>query len=157
MTTKKRHSLRSIKGKDNSMHPNSRKAQQIGRALMRHDKLAHNKRSHELKMHPMGERLLYFKAQLEILNGISPLDSDEPLRPLTHDEMHELIEMHIARNEAELEGLRSMHRKGQPRPKAAREDAIIFLQKREMDEYTQAGFEVPDITTNSGARQLAKW
>jgi translation machinery-associated protein 16 len=49
--------------------------------------------------------------------------------------IHELIQMYIERNQEEIGELRKLHRKGQPRPKASREDMIIAVAEKDNLEY----------------------
>ncbi|RUP24688.1 hypothetical protein BC936DRAFT_138901, partial [Jimgerdemannia flammicorona] len=120
----KRHTLKTIKNRD-TLHPSGRKASQLTRVLMRNDRLEKKMAERRLAANPLVERWLWFRYAL-----------DDTLPCATRLELHDLIDMYLKRHDEELTELKALHRKGQ-RPKAAREDLLIALIKKERDEYAK--------------------
>ncbi|OZJ06140.1 hypothetical protein BZG36_01018 [Bifiguratus adelaidae] len=143
MPNNKRHTLKTIKGKD-AMHPSSRKAVQVTRVLLRNDRIQAKAKDRIAMVNPKVERWLWFR---------DLLGEDTPSIPKA--DLYTLIEQYISRNDAELEELKTTHRKGQ-RPKAAREDVLAALIAKERDEYKK-GMEIPDITKPKNVTLLRQW
>ncbi|ORY03433.1 hypothetical protein K493DRAFT_311700 [Basidiobolus meristosporus CBS 931.73] len=144
MPNNKRKTLKTVKGKDKA-HPYSRKALQINRIHLRQDKLDKRKSDWLNQANPTVERYLWFRWVL-----------DEEQETATREQLAEFIEMYINRNDEELEQLKAMHRPGQPRPKAAREDLIMILKKKETEEFNN-GFVIPDLTIAKNVKTLRQW
>lgn len=62
---------------------------------------------------------------------------------------------YLGRFGEELERLREAQRPGRPIPK--RVDELKAVQKAERDEYTQAGFQIPDLTIAANVAALRAW
>ncbi|KAG0263047.1 hypothetical protein DFQ27_001979 [Actinomortierella ambigua] len=144
MPNNKRHTLKTIKNKE-TMHPSSRRAQQVMRVVLRKDRLEQRHRERVHLSNPIAERILWFRYAV----------SDE-IESLTRPEMHQLIDEYLARNNEELEQLKALHRPGKVRPKAAREDLLAALIEREHKEYV-SGIEIPDFTSPKNVKLLRAW
>ncbi|KAK9704305.1 translation machinery-associated protein 16 [Basidiobolus ranarum] len=144
MPNNKRKTLKTVKGKDKA-HPYSRKALQINRINLRQDKLDKRKSDWLHQANPTVERYLWFRWVL-----------DEEQETATREQLVEFIEMYLCRNDEELAQLKALHRPGQPRPKAAREDLIMLLKKKETEEFNH-GFILPDLTISKNVKFLRQW
>jgi translation machinery-associated protein 16 len=78
---------------------------------------------------------------------------DPEKESFTEDEVRDLIKVYIGRNDDELEELQSLHRKGRPRPKASREDAIMLIKEKESLEFN-SGFLLPDLGDKENVQKL---
>ncbi|RUS19911.1 hypothetical protein BC937DRAFT_86721 [Endogone sp. FLAS-F59071] len=81
MPNNKRHTLKTIKNRD-TLHPSSRKANQLTRVIMRSDRLDKKMNERRANANPQVERWLWFRYAL-----------DESLPCATRSELHDLIEM----------------------------------------------------------------
>ncbi|KXN65300.1 hypothetical protein CONCODRAFT_80802 [Conidiobolus coronatus NRRL 28638] len=127
MPNNKRHSLKDIKNKDKA-HPYSRKANQIQRAIDRSIKVEKKKMR--------AERFLWFSHAL-----------DEELISATMEEVHDLIQTYLDRNEEELS----------TNSKSFQADMIKLQHAKELKEYEVEGFEVPDLTNMKNVKLLREW
>ncbi|KAG9298862.1 hypothetical protein G9A89_015883 [Geosiphon pyriformis] len=127
---------------DKIIYPSSRKAVQLQRVFLRTERLQKKKIRHVTQ--PLVERIQWFRYAL-----------DESLPCATKSEIYDLIEMYISRNDCELDQLKSLHRNGQ-RPKAAREDMLEALKKKELAEFKN-GLEIPDLMNPKNIKILREW
>ncbi|KAG0241760.1 hypothetical protein BGW41_005414 [Actinomortierella wolfii] len=144
MPNNKRHTLKTIKNKD-SMHPSSRRAQQVMRVVLRKDRLEQRQKERAHLNNPIAERVLWFRYAVP-----------EEVESLTREEMHQLIGEYLARHDEELAQLKALHRPGKVRPKAAREDLLTALIAKERKEYV-SGMEIPDFTSPKNVKILRAW
>ncbi|KAL1916660.1 uncharacterized protein VTP21DRAFT_5364 [Calcarisporiella thermophila] len=142
MPNNKRHTLKTIKGKE-ALHPNSRKANQVNRAYMRVDRLEKKRSERITGKNPLVERYLWFRYAM-----------DEEVACLSKSEVHDLIEMYLNRHNEELKELQSTRREG--RPKSPREDLLEALIKKERQEYI-SGLDIPDLTIPKNVKKLRAW
>jgi len=98
-----------------------------------------------MNVNPQVERILWFRYAL-----------DEALQCATMPMMNELVEMYLQRNDDELKSLIKLHRPDGQRPKAAREDLLKVLIKKERAEYA-SGMEVPDLTNRENLQILREF
>lgn len=144
MPNNRKVSVKKIKLGD-SAHPSSRKARQLTRAVARVERVKKHAKERIDTKTPKVERFLWFKSHL-----------DNNTTVLTRPQLHELVKLFLSRYDEELESLIQMHREGRPRPKAAREDALIMLKQAEQAEYV-SGFELPDLTSPRMVKLFKDW
>lgn len=121
MPNNKKHKLSKIKATEKA-HPYSRKAVQMRRAINRDDKLAKQKTASDVKKTRVADRLSWFKYALA-----------DDIVVATNDQVHEIIEMYIARNDEEIQDIRGKLRKGRPKP--SRLDLLENLRAKDIQEY----------------------
>jgi hypothetical protein len=130
--------------KADSAHPNSRKASQLKRALLRDDKLAGRIHSAATsKQHPLVDKLTWFQLQMDERPSYSLADAN-----------HFIVE-YVRRNEEEIERLQGECRPKRPVP--ARLALLQALREREEDEHRTGSFEMVDLTTSKGCAAFRKW
>lgn len=112
------------------IHPNSRKADQISREWHREVRVKHNKKAMAQKMTALGEKIAWFRDQL-----------DPEVKIYTPELTADLVEQYLGRFDEELEQIHLKNQIGQrsSRQHASREDAIEHSQKLEKDEYEGCG------------------
>ena len=159
MPNNKKKSLKSIKNQE-SLHPYSRKASQMKRALHRQDRLSGRTSAKTVDRTLQLERLLYFKKALAHSDSVlsSPktkgredallsekgLGSETPKTrnqsdpPIRKSDVHELIQTYLSRHDSEIESLKLQTRKGRPTP--PRLALLESLRDKELKEYEQIGF-----------------
>ncbi|KAJ1980520.1 translation machinery-associated protein 16 [Dimargaris cristalligena] len=142
MPNNKKKSLKNIKGKETA-HPYSRKARQIQRSLLRHDKFVEGRSSRLGLQNKSSERYLWFRYAM-----------DDAKKSLSKAEVHELVQMYIERNDGEIEKLLSERRKGQPMPKNI--EVLKMIKKSTDDEY-RSGLKLPDLTHIATVEYLRDW
>ncbi|KAI9273643.1 translation machinery-associated protein 16 [Sporodiniella umbellata] len=138
----KKLTLRTIKNRD-EIHPYSRKAHQLSRVYQRREKMA--KKEKQKSVNPIGDRWLWFRYAM-----------DEDKTVITRPEIHDLIEIYLARNDEELEELENSRNKGHRTPKTPRQDLLEALKLREANEYI-SGLELPDLTNGKVVKLLREW
>lgn len=136
-------------GQENKLiHPNSRKADQISREWHRDVRVKHNKKAMAQKMTALGEKIAWFRDQL-----------DPDVTVYTIEQTADLVERYLGRFDEELEQIRLKNQIGQrsSRQHASREDAIELSQKLEKDEYEGCGLEIPDLSNPKNLEYLRSW
>ncbi|KAK0530894.1 translation machinery-associated protein 16 [Tilletia horrida] len=141
----KKITAKSIRRKNEPMHPDSRRAAQLTRAATRDAKLKSQKSSR--KIHN--------------INKVDRISTFVLLVPDEVDHIHDLRALHtwvqeswLPRHDDELSRLKAMRRPGRPPLKEE-----ITLQHRieaERAEYA-AGLELPDLTSPANLRLLREW
>lgn len=114
------------------IHPNSRKADQISREWHRDVRVKHKRKETAHKMTNLGEKIAWFRDQLEA-----------DVKVYTPQLAGELVELYLGRFDEELEQIKMKnqvgHRSSGSRQHASRHDAIEHSQKLERDEYEGCG------------------
>lgn len=128
-------------------HPNSRKTLTLAKKMKRVEKKEHNKLGTHIKQNLIGEKILWFKDMLQ----------DRIV--LTKEETLELIETYLSRFDEELEQIALKNSIGQRknRQHASREDIINITKKRELDEFSTCGLEMPDLLDPEQVEILRNW
>ncbi|KAL1491160.1 hypothetical protein ABEB36_011800 [Hypothenemus hampei] len=137
-----------IKQLEKCKHPNSRKTKALTKSLKRQSTKEKSKLGTQIKQNLLGEKLLWFKGHL---------DPDQTT--LTPLELQNLIEKYLGRFNEELEQIQLKHSIGQRknRQHANREDIINITMKREWDEFTTCGIEIPDLLNDDQLKMLLTW
>lgn len=126
-----------------TVHPKGRKIKQLTRATLREGKIAKKKAAHlERKEHEL-QRTLFFQ---EAISGEKESYSLE--------EMKELIETFLSRDDEELEQLRGERRKG--RAPTNRHALLENKKKHEEAEY-DSGYYIPNINDEDTVKHLRAW
>lgn len=138
-----KRTILSIK-KAHSAHPNSRKASQLKRALLRNDKLASRVFSAASnKQHPLVDKLTWFQLQLDDRSVYSLQDANSFIRE------------YISRNDDEIARLEAECRANRPTP--ARLSLLQTLRKREQEEHESGSFEMVDLTVCKCLKAFREW
>lgn len=151
----KKHTLRGIKGamsKEAVIHPNSRKATQISRALHRSKSLSARKSDHlNTRLYPLADKLTWFKMRF--------CENDDsiniPTLGASAEKFDELIEEYLARFDEDLEKLRGELRHGRPVPLKLIE--IEAVKKLERQSYLEGSLEIPDLRSAANIKTLKAW
>lgn len=128
-----------------ALHVKGRKFKQLNRATEREHKLHLKKtRFAEQKNH---ELLFYLHIQ-ESINERSGVET------LTVDDMRQIIQAYIDRNDEDLERMNSERRPGRPMTNKHQ----IMLEKKKYDEHIfETGFKIPDLRDRETADRLRNW
>ncbi|KAE8214922.1 hypothetical protein CF327_g1761 [Tilletia walkeri] len=141
----KKITAKSIRRKNEPMHPDSRRAAQLTRAAVRVAKLRTQKTSRKIHNTNKVDRISTFILLL-------PDDTDRLQDlPAIH---HWIQEFWLPRHEDELADLKAARRAG--RPPLKEEIALSHRIEAERAEY-QAGLELPDLTSPVNVRLLREW
>ncbi|XP_075228085.1 translation machinery-associated protein 16 [Lycorma delicatula] len=128
-------------------HPNSRKAKQFAKQTNKSLKRNKSKILHQMKSNLLGEKLLFFRDNLDPKSTVC-----------TPEDLSNLIEKYLGRFSEELEQIKLKHSIGQRnRQHASREDAIKLNISQELEEYTNCGIELPDLFSESQVKMLREW
>lgn len=131
-----------IKGSEKQLHPYARKFKQVNRASLREDKLVAKKTE---RMHARADtstRLLFFSQTAK--------QTPEKLS-WTVDEIKEITEVYLARDDDELEALKKSRRPG--RPSSSKQDMLQMRTDKEQHEY-KTGYMVPHLGDEETVRAL---
>ncbi|CAL5866250.1 uncharacterized protein PFLUO_LOCUS457 [Penicillium psychrofluorescens] len=131
------------RGKVDSLNENSRDAQRLRRAGARDDRLSRHAKTTIKGRQPYMERIghLYDAVQ----------DTE---KPLSDQEMAELIDQYINRDADEIEQLQQERRKG--RPPSKREETLKLRTDTEEGEF-RTGFWMPDLGDGDVLAGLKSW
>ncbi|EEB13992.1 translation machinery-associated protein, putative [Pediculus humanus corporis] len=128
-------------------HPKGRKVSQLSKKIVKAAAREKSKLRHQMKVNLLGERLLWFKKNLEEVDIYTPQMTKK------------LIESYLGRFNAELEQIQLKHsiskRKG--RQHANREDIIKMTITNEETEYNTCGIEMVDVLNPAQLDLLKKW
>ena len=131
-----------------SLHPNSRKALEQKRMILRAHKLAfqkHEKQSSSVV--PYSDRLIWFQIFLD-----DPSRKDPPSKEM----IHAAVKTYINRNDSEIERLKGEVRNNRPIPKKLLE--YEELKRKEQEELRVNGIELPSgLFTNDGWKRFKEW
>lgn len=130
------------------VHPYSRKAAYLAREELRLKKKEKNKNEKATRLSNIGDKLLWFQAQLD------PLKTS-----YTKKDACDIIETYLQRFDAELEQIDLVNGiKGrQGRLHGAREAVIKQTVERERVQFEGAGFEIPDILNAKHLKTFREW
>eukprot|EP00124_Ichthyophonus_hoferi_P002825 Ihof_evm5s212 gene=Ihof_evmTU5s212 len=157
------------------VHPESREARRLARAVIRHDRIDKRRSETETKRevflpyyHKYNiARVIAFHTILKatrhwVSNFSMGLGTrlewfwqnlDKTKTVYTDAEYIEVIKKYIARNDVEIEYIKSMNKYGNRHKQAGLEDSLLTIRK--IDEgLLQSGFEAPDATTEKNFRAV---
>ncbi|KAF7286764.1 hypothetical protein GWI33_004386 [Rhynchophorus ferrugineus] len=137
-----------VKQLEKCKHPNSRKTKALAKQLMKQNNRDKAKLSTNIKQNLLGEKLLWFRDNL---------NPDQ--KACTPKEIELLILKYLGRFNDELEQIKLKHSIGQRknRQHANREDIINMTIKREKEEFKTCGIEMPDLLNVSQFNLLKCW
>ncbi|RZC32747.1 BRCA1-A complex subunit BRE-like [Asbolus verrucosus] len=129
-------------------HPNSRKTHALIKQIQKEKSRDKKKKSNNIKLNILGEKLLWFRDNLEPNCAI-----------YTPKQTVELIEKYLSRFEEELEQIRIKHSIGnrKNRQHASREDIINLTIQQEREEFNSCGLEIPDVLNIPQFQLLRQW
>ena len=141
---------------DKVLHPKSRKVAKMNFKEQRKLKLSNRASVGGQRLQILGDKLLWFHDNLQVLF------ESEDKKSVTANEMNELIEAYINRNEDELEQiiLKNSIGSGQFKKRnqySSRKDAIDFSKKIESEEFNGCGLEVPDLFDENNLMKFLEW
>lgn len=131
------------------LHPHSRKAKQVARVQNRTEKLYDRKKDrehlrgvegmifHRSETHDPAGRVAWFQENL-------PSD----VKCLTHQQIHELIEQYIARNDEEIAGFEEHTKQYPKRQRPLREDLVRKVKLADLAEYAEPGLRTFNLVEN---------
>eukprot|EP00062_Callorhinchus_milii_P013913 gi/632962527/ref/XP_007897368.1/ PREDICTED: translation machinery-associated protein 16 [Callorhinchus milii] len=130
------------------VHPYSRKAGQMMREVHRLEKKDKVKNEKALRLHTIGEKLLWFQSQLEP-------EKTEYSKP----EACKIVERYLQRFDLELDQIELANSiKGrQGRQHASREAILKHTIERERFLYEENGMEIPDIINPKNLKIFREW
>ncbi|CDH57117.1 ring finger domain-containing protein [Lichtheimia corymbifera JMRC:FSU:9682] len=143
MPGNKKHTLKNIKNRD-AVHPYSRKAQQLQRVILRKNKLT-QKKGDRTATNSRVERWLWFRYAL-----------DESIQCATKQQIHDLIEMYIERNDEQLQTLEAERQKLMHKRKDPKYDLLVANKELDLNEY-KSGIELPDFNDGKNLKRLRDW
>ncbi|XP_064458454.1 translation machinery-associated protein 16-like [Ornithodoros turicata] len=130
-----------------AIHPNSRKAQQLGRKQIHKNKVKERKKQLTSKLRTKLDKLAWFH------NNIAEVET----RP-SPEEFHNLIEKYFHRFDDELEHVRTIEDiRGTTLQYKGRMDAIKMTSEKETTDYMTCGLEVPDLLNAEAYRIFREW
>lgn len=136
-----------MKGKKLTVHPKGRKFSQLTRATLRDSKIQEKKRAHNEKRSNELARMVFLQSAIN-----SETIKDKPT--FTFEETVALILDFIARDDQELEELKSKRRSN--RPPTTKQQMLQQKRDHEMEEF-KAGFLCPDLTDEKNVKFLRAW
>ncbi|ORZ38216.1 hypothetical protein BCR44DRAFT_34015 [Catenaria anguillulae PL171] len=146
MPNNKVKSLKKL-GKVENVHPYSRKAKQARRAMARDDRLAKGKdERNSFKVSPLVERYFFIKHAM-----------DPSVTACSLQEMHDVIELWLARHEDELRAMREERDKAVHGKKSPKEELMEAMGKQERVEYETHGIVMPNLQSAKVVEALRKW
>eukprot|EP01135_Chromosphaera_perkinsii_P007835 Nk52_evm27s1020 gene=Nk52_evmTU27s1020 len=125
------------------IHPNSRKAKQITRAVHRIDKLDKRKVQNVKGMSSLAEKLVWFQQNLV-----------EGKTAYTYGEILQLIMRYIERNDEAIQMAEEIRKNGGS--SNIKSEVLFELKEREMGLY-YSGFQAPDLTRVKIVKALKGW
>ncbi|CAH1154759.1 unnamed protein product [Phaedon cochleariae] len=137
-----------IKQLEKCKHPNSRKTRALTKQIKKQQIRQKHKLSSNIKLNLIGEKLLWFKDQVDPQWAIcSPQQVDK------------LIAKYLSRFDEELEQINIKHSIGhrKNRQHASREDIINLTIKREKEEFNTCGIEMPNLLDLVQFNLLRTW
>ncbi|KAI9312937.1 hypothetical protein BX666DRAFT_788932 [Dichotomocladium elegans] len=143
MPGNKKHTLKNIKNRE-AAHPYSRKALQLQRVVMRSSKLSARKNDRSAANY-RAEKWLWFRYAL-----------DESVKAATLQEVHDLIDTYIARNDDQLAEFEGELKKTGHRVKSPKHDLLLAQKAADENEYV-SGIELPDLTDGKNLKRLRNW
>ncbi|ORX80583.1 hypothetical protein BCR32DRAFT_20688 [Anaeromyces robustus] len=138
----KKLTVKSVKGFENA-HPYSRKAHQVQRAMLREEKNSKTKNAKMAENNLEIEKYQWFREAIP-----------KERANLTKEELTNVVQRYIDRNDEEIENINSTLRKGRPTP--PRLTLLKALKKKEQEEFNH-GFFVPDLTIAKNVKTLRNW
>uniref|UniRef100_A0A0N7ZDH0 Translation machinery-associated protein 16 n=1 Tax=Scylla olivacea TaxID=85551 RepID=A0A0N7ZDH0_SCYOL len=140
--------IKVLKDNQKAIHPRSRKAKQISKKVSRELKLKKRRGDSNIKLQCLGDKLAWFKENM-----------DQEVDVITPKHVLELIEKYIDRNTEELEQITLKHSIGgrQVRQHASREDCLRITKEKEMELFTNSGFETVDFLTPDSLKIFKSW
>ena len=143
---------------DKIIHPKSRKAAKMHFKEQRKLKIAGKVSVGGQRLQILGEKLLWFHDNLSLIL----YDKNEEKNCVTSQNMLELIEAYIIRNQDELEQIKLKNSigSGQFRKRnqhQSRMDAIEMTHKTENEEFNGCGLEVPDLFDTENLLRFQDW
>ncbi|BFZ63603.1 translation machinery-associated protein 16 [Saitoella coloradoensis] len=139
----KKRSMKDI-GKQDEIHPSSRRFTQLNRVVLRDDKLARmNHLRHKSKNNHVS-RAIVFKLALEQAKATT----------FTEAQIHDVIQQYIARKDVELAEEKAKRRPG--RPPSAKQQQLTMSIEQEKKEY-ETGFYCPDLRDVESCEQIILW
>ncbi|KAI3652689.1 hypothetical protein MP228_002114 [Amoeboaphelidium protococcarum] len=147
MPNNSKKSLKDIKG--DKIHPFSRKAAQINRVQARVKRINSVKKQHkDEKILPIVEKWKWFRKESGKLQQQS----------LSVQQCHSLIQLYIERNDGEIESLQQSRVHGSVRrPKPPRLTLLEMMRQKDLNEYENVGFVIPDLTNAKNVTVLQGW
>ncbi|CAH01490.1 Tma16p [Kluyveromyces lactis] len=136
-----------LKGKKFTVHPKGRKFQQLNRATLREEKVQAKKRAHNEKRSNELARMTFVQSAIKT-------DSLKEKEVFDYKETAVLIQEFIARDDNELNELKSKRR--QNRPPTGRQQLLQHKRDLEMEEF-KSGFLCPDLTDPENVIFLRAW
>ncbi|KAH8693943.1 translation machinery-associated protein 16 [Talaromyces proteolyticus] len=133
------------RGKLNALHEDSRNAKSLRRAGAREDRIARVVTSAMIARQSLLDRVAHFQECLK--------EASEPFT-IADDEIVQLIQKWINRDDEEIKQLHEERRKG--RPPSKREENLQQRKTIEEKEY-RSGFWMPDIAQQEVRQQMALW
>lgn len=129
------------------VHPNSRKAQQIGRKQIHKNKVQERKKELSQKLKIKLDKLAWFHSNLPDANTeVSPSD------------FQGLIERYLHRFDDEIEYVRSIEQiRGNTTQYSGRMDAIKMTLEKDNRDYDTCGLEVPDLLNLEVCNIFREW
>ncbi|KAK9468737.1 hypothetical protein V1512DRAFT_257772 [Lipomyces arxii] len=139
-------SLRKVeqKIKKGAVHPKARKFKQLNKATLRETKMNKRRVEREMARDVQLLRLKFLRAKVD--------SSDKDVFGV--DEIEEFVSEFIARDDAELDQLKSTRRPG--RPSSGRQDSLQTRRDFEVAEFA-SGFYVPDLTDRDNVKAVRAW
>ena len=139
-----KRTLSSIK-KAHTAHPNSRKARQVTRAVLRSDRLASKQLdTSQSKHHVLVNKLTWFQLQLDPAN---------PGKTYTKDQVNAMIADYISRNDEEIQNLVDSTSRVVPKKLALLEE----LKRQEEKQHSEGQFEMVDLGCAANLRAFLNW
>ncbi|AMD21152.1 HEL128Wp [Eremothecium sinecaudum] len=136
-----------MKGKKHTVHPKGRKFQQLNKATLRDDKIQAKKRAHNEKKSNELSRIKFIQ---DVINT----GELKERTVFTYIDTATIISQFIARDDEELEMLKSKRRPN--RPPTNRQQLLEEKKKTELREFT-TGFLCPDLTKEDNVFFLRHW
>lgn len=101
-----------------------------------------------MKLQCLGDKLAWFKENM-----------DQDLDVLTPRDVLTLIQKYIDRNAEEVEQINIKHKIGSrlSRQHASREDCLRITQEREMEQFSNSGFETADFLSPESLKVFKSW
>lgn len=137
---------------DKVLHPKSRKVAKLHAKEQRKAKLSSRASVGGQRLQLLGDKLLWFHDNLPILETSC----------ISGEQMIELVEAYIARNDEEAEQIKLKNSIGSGQFKkrnqhTSRLDAIVLTKKTELEEFNGCGLEIPDIMDEENLKIFQDW
>ena len=140
---------------DKVLHPKSRKVAKLHNKEQRKLKLSGKVSVGGQRLQILGEKLLWFQDNLQMY-----VDDDK--KCISANELVDLIQAYIERNESELEQIKLKNSIGSGQFKkrnqyTSRQDQIELAKKTETEEFNGCGFEIPDLLNEDNFKKFIDW